>query len=225
MKKPYIIAHRYGNDLSRLAAAAEAGADYVEVDVWLQRGRLEVRHERTMGPLPFYWDKWRIWRKRGKPLPLDDVLAALPERMGVMLDLKGTERDMPEAILQALRRHGHGHPVMVSSRFWDHLPSLIDYPDILLFFSVGRPWEMWRVRRLLELRENDAICVRYGMLSADEVRDLKTKVALVSTWGINDDERLERVLEWGVDAIITDEVSIMRKIAAIRGEKPAVSLR
>ena len=26
-KRPYIIAHRYGNDLSPLAAAAEAGAD------------------------------------------------------------------------------------------------------------------------------------------------------------------------------------------------------
>ena len=219
MKKPYIIAHRYGNDLSRLAAAAGAGADYVEVDVWLHRGRLEVRHERTMGPLPFYWDKWRVWRKRGKPLLLDEVLAALPERMGVMLDLKGTERGLPEAILQSLRRHGHEHPVMVSSRFWDYLPSLADYPDILLFFSVGRPWEMWRVRPLLELRENDAICVRYGMLSAGEVRDLKSKVALVSTWGINDDGRLERVLEWGVDAIITDEVSIMRKIAGLRGEK------
>ena len=77
------------------------------------------------------------------------------------------------------------------------------------------------MRKLLELRENDAICVRYGMLSAEEVRELKTKVALVSTWGINDDERLARVLEWGLDAIITDEVSIMRKIAAIRTEKSA----
>ena len=151
------------------------------------------------------------------------MLAALPERMGVMLDLKGTERDMPEAILQSLGKHGHGHPVMVSSRFWDHLPSLIDYPDILLFFSVGRPWEMWRVRKLLDLRENDAICVRYGMLSAEEVRELKTKVALVSTWGINDEERLGHVLEWGVDAIITDEVSIMRKIAAVRTENAAAS--
>src|SRR5262245_14467475 len=171
MKKPYIIAHRYGNDLSRLAVAAEAGADYVEVDVWLHRGRLAVRHDRTMGPVSYYWEKWRVWRRSGKTLVLDDVLAALPERMGVMLDLKGTERDMPEAILQSLRRHGHGHPVMVSSRFWDHLPSLIDYPDILLFFSVGRPWEMWRVRRLRGVRERDAVCVRYGMLAAGGVRE------------------------------------------------------
>ena len=29
---------------------------------------------------------------------------------------------------------------------------------------------------------------------------------MVSTWPINDEERLARVLEWGVDAVITDEV-------------------
>jgi glycerophosphoryl diester phosphodiesterase len=132
-----------------------------------------------------------------------------------MLDLKGTARGLPDNILASLRRFGEGHPVMVSSRFWAHLPSLREYPDILLFHSVGRPWEMWRVRPLLEQRENDAICVRYQMLSAERVRELKQHVRLVSTWGINDEHRLAQVLEWGVDAVITDEVSIMRKIAAM----------
>jgi glycerophosphoryl diester phosphodiesterase len=214
--RPMIIGHRFGNDIARLREAADAGAHYVEADVWYYRGRLEVRHARTMGPIPLLWDRWWIGRRPAKQLVLDDVLAALPDGIGIMLDLKGSDRRMPEMILQALRRHGHGHPVMVSSRFWDHLPSLRDYPDILLFFSVGRPWEMWRVRPLLELRENDAICVKYSMLDADRIAELKRKVALLSTWGINDERRLGRCLEWGVDAIITDEVDIMRKITELR---------
>ena len=222
MKKPFIIAHRYGNDLSRLEAAVEAGGRLCRGRCVAARGTAGSAARAHDGAAAVLLGQVAHLATADKPLLLDDVLAALPERMGVMLDLKGTERDMPEAILQSLRRHGHGHPVMVSSRFWDHLPSLIDYPDILLFFSVGRPWEMWRVRRLLELRENDAICVRYGMLSADEVRELKTKVALVSTWGSTTTSG-SNVLAWSVDAIITDEVSIMRKIAERRLEESAAS--
>ena len=148
MKKPFIIAHRYGNDLSRLEAAVEARPTMSRSMCGCTgtAGSAARAHD---GAAAVLLGQVAHLATADKPLLLDDVLAALPERMGVMLDLKGTERDMPEAILQSLRRHGHGHPVMVSSRFWDHLPSLIDYPDILLFFSVGRPWEMWRVRRLL----------------------------------------------------------------------------
>ena len=35
------IAHRYGNGLRQLHRAEDAGADLVEADVWLYRGRLE----------------------------------------------------------------------------------------------------------------------------------------------------------------------------------------
>jgi len=217
-----IIGHRFGNNLRLLRAAADAGADYVEADVWYYRGRLEVRHARTAGRLPVLWDKWWIRRRRpNERLTLDEVLSALPDGMGIMLDLKGNDRRLPDAILDALRRHGHGHPVMVSSRFWDYLPSLREFPEILLFFSVGRPWEMWRVRPLLDERENDAVCVKYTMLDAEKVRELKTQVALVSTWGINDERRLRDCLEWGVDAIITDEVDIMRRVTDLRPPRSA----
>ena len=38
------VAHRAGNDLDRLVVALDGGADLVEADVHLRRGRLEVRH-------------------------------------------------------------------------------------------------------------------------------------------------------------------------------------
>lgn len=211
MKRPLIIGHRYGNDLSLLAAAAQAGADYVEADVWLRRGRLEVRHARTVGPLPLIWDKWWVRRRPSKQLLLGEVLRALPPGMGIMVDVKGSARGMPTALMEALTQDAADHPVMVSSRFWDHLRSLRAYPNIMLFHSVGRPWELWKVRPLLKERENDAICIRYGMLDEDRARELREDVRWLATWGINDVERLARVLEWGLDVIITDEVSIMRR--------------
>lgn len=44
---PLAIAHRAGNDLRALGAAARAGVDLIEADIWPWRGRLEVRHLKT----------------------------------------------------------------------------------------------------------------------------------------------------------------------------------
>jgi glycerophosphoryl diester phosphodiesterase len=42
-----VVAHRAGNDLARLRAALDAGADLVEADIHAFRGRLEVRHHKA----------------------------------------------------------------------------------------------------------------------------------------------------------------------------------
>lgn len=68
-----------------------------------------------------------------------------------------------------------------------------------------------RVRPLLDLRENDAVCVKYQLLDAPTVSSLKQQVSMVSTWGINDTERLHNAIDWGVDAIITDEIEIIQR--------------
>ena len=54
-----VIAHRAGNSLERLAGAG-AVADVVEADVHLFRGRLEVRHAKTLGPFPRLWERWYL---------------------------------------------------------------------------------------------------------------------------------------------------------------------
>ena len=54
------IAHRAGNSLAGMHAANELGVDVIECDVHTYRGRLEVRHLRTAGPLPFLWDKGEL---------------------------------------------------------------------------------------------------------------------------------------------------------------------
>ena len=48
---PFVVAHRAGNDLTDLRAAELLGNTVVEADVLLHRGRLEVRHPRTLGPV------------------------------------------------------------------------------------------------------------------------------------------------------------------------------
>lgn len=209
---PIVIAHRFGNSLERLRKAIAEGASYVELDVWCTRGRLEVRHEKTLGPLPIEWDRWHVRRRRRNPLLLSEVLGALPPGIGVMLDLKGSDRRLSALVLDALRRHGDANPVMVSARLWDHLGSLREHPELILFHSVGTKGQLRRVRALLGAREADAICVHYRLLDGATVRELKQHVDKLAAWPINSTDRLDRAMRWGVDAVITDSLDVVRRL-------------
>lgn len=215
--RPLTIAHRFGNDIARIREAAAAGVDMVEADVWLHRGRLEVRHEKSLGPLPFYWDRWKL-RPAWRPvLGLADMLDALPPRMGVMLDLKGRAPGFPEALLSTLERYDGDRTFMVSARLWSYLPSLRALPHLLLFHSVGTRRQLERVRPLLRDRERDAVSIHYRLLDDETVAWLRDHVHLIATWPINDEERLRRVLRWGVGAIISDDLDVLSGVAGSRG--------
>ncbi len=86
-----LIAHRAGNDPARVRAAERAGADVIEADLHLWRGELELRHLKTAGPLPVYWDRWALaapWRRFPR---LDELLASVQPETALMLDLKGSD--------------------------------------------------------------------------------------------------------------------------------------
>ena len=77
-----MIAHRAGNDPAHARSAWEAGADLIEADVWLYRGRLEVRHTKTMRGLPLLWDRWSLAPGWGPRLLLGDRYRASHPRRG-----------------------------------------------------------------------------------------------------------------------------------------------
>ena len=70
----FVVAHRAGNDLARLQEAERLGVALVEADVRLWRSRLEVRHLKTVGPLPILWDRWRLANPFARRIELRDLL-------------------------------------------------------------------------------------------------------------------------------------------------------
>ena len=56
---PAIIAHKGGNGTRDFTAAVDAGADLVETDLWVHRGRFEARHERALYPIPLLYESRR----------------------------------------------------------------------------------------------------------------------------------------------------------------------
>lgn len=83
------VAHRAANALPDLHAAVELGADVLEADVHHWRGRLEIRHAKALGPLPWHYDAGALTPISASQLLLQELLDALHQSSTLMLDLKG----------------------------------------------------------------------------------------------------------------------------------------
>ena len=116
--RPLVIAHRAGNSAEGVRAARAAGADLVEADVHLFRGRLEVRHAKTLGPLPRLWEKWYLLARDAPRPDLAAILAAVGQAPGLVLDLKGPDPRLPAALLASLAEEGVPPGTWICGRVW-----------------------------------------------------------------------------------------------------------
>jgi glycerophosphoryl diester phosphodiesterase len=216
-RRPFVVAHRFGNSLNALELAEWAGADIVEADVWPYRGRLEVRHTKTLGPLPVLWDRWSLdpgWRPR---LQLSELLAALAPDTLLMIDVKGRDPTAAARIIEALRDHRPGQPVLVCSQNWEQVDRFRHYEPALQVYSIGNGRQLRRAMRRLSNEDWDVVSIQARLLDERVVRDLKQAgVELVMTWPINTQERFERVSRFGVDGITSDDLNLIAGLAARR---------
>lgn len=208
------IAHRAGNDLARLRMAEEIGVDLIETDLWYYRGRLEVRHVKTLGPVPVLWDRWRLepgWRPR---FQLPELLAAVGERTTLFLDLKGTHPRLPVALRDALEQDHRDRPVVVCSQSWDLLDALLPCSELGIVYSVGNPRMLQSVWPRLARLRSPAVSIDQRLLSPETMRTFTERSVSVVTWTVNTEERMNELLAWGVDGIISDNFDLLRRVVA-----------
>lgn len=217
---PLAIAHRSGNHLERLQPAVAAGADLIEADIWLHRGNLEVRHLKTLGPIPILWDRWRLVSTRTSRLHLEDLLDVWPNGAELMVDIKGNEKAFPDALMKVLEEHLAGRPVTFSGRRWDLLDALKGYPKARYFPSCGSQREV--VELLGSWRDfYDAAVLRASIVTPENVEAVRDAGGPVITWPINTIEALDRVVGAGAVGVICDDLEIIRHLAAGRSGEPA----
>lgn len=208
---PLTIAHRAGNRLDRLGEALAAGVDYAEADLWLYRGRLEVRHEKTAGPLPILWDRWLLkpgWTRR---LSLEELLAAIGDGGRLLLDLKGRDEGLAEALAKALERAGAVDRVAFTSPTWSYLDRLSELlPEVTRFYTIGSLQRLAALRPRLERREIARVAIDSRMLTAEIVAELGgAGVETITTWAVETPEKAREVLAWGVRGITSDSLPLL----------------
>nr|MCW2727236.1 glycerophosphodiester phosphodiesterase [Aeromicrobium sp.] len=213
------IAHRAGNTLAGLETANLLGADVIECDVHEHHGRLEVRHLKTAGPLPFLWDKWELVPASAPRLVLAELLDADRHGTTFMLDLKGRRPSTGRAVVDLLHESGIRHPVLVCSRHWPLVDAFADVPYVRRVLSARNRGELTRLlRRLASTGPVHGVSVHRSLLDRDVVAELNRRVDVVMTWPVNDVVSLDHLLEIGVTGIISDENQVLSEL--IRRQVP-----
>ena len=217
------IAHRAGNSLAGLHAARELGADVIECDVREHRGRIEVRHLKTAGPLPFLWDTWELTSASAPRLGLTEVLEADQHDVTFMLDVKGRRTSTAELVARLLHQHAGHHPLLVCGRWWPSVDALAALPFVRPVLSARNRVELTRLRQ--RLRDADrrpyGVSVHMAMLDRAILDELRSRVEVVMTWPVNDLPALDRMLAIGVSGIISDEPHVLTALKGRRADGDA----
>lgn len=207
---PFVVAHRSGNSLNALRAAEALGVRSVEADVHRHRGRLEVRHLKTLGPVPLLWDRWKLASPWAPRLLLPELLRADDPSTELVLDLKGRDRRLAGLVLEALApRLAEGRGVTICARSWPLLEPFAGVEHVRVVHSVGNARQLARLRRRLDGRRIQGISIHECVLDSGRVRELRELADLILTWPVNTVERARELVAYGVDGLISDRPDVV----------------
>lgn len=238
---PIPFAHRGGaadgleNTVAAFRRAVEAGYRYIETDVHTTAdGRLVALHDATLdrvtdgvgriADLP--WDDVRHARVAGRePVPLfEELLETFPDvRWNV--DMKAESSLLP--LLDLIRRTGSWDRLCVGSFNETRVARAQRLAGPRLATSYG-------VKGVLGLRlrslgvpaavRRSAVCAQVpefqsGIRVVDHrfVREAHARGLRVHVWTVNEAEAMHRLLDLGVDGIMTDHIDTLRDVLKGRG--------
>ena len=207
------------NTLEALRTGIAQGCDYVEFDVLSKPdGALVLAHSALELP--------------DDVASFDEALALLAaEGVGAHVDLK--QRGLEEAVGAALRDHDLLERSLVSSLDWAALRALrryeptlrvgLSYPEdryglsgrrtfapLLAGGLAAMKWTLPRlIGRWLERAAASAAVVHRQLVTPSLIRTCHQRRAAVWAWTVNDAAEAGRLVEWGADAIITDDPRIL----------------
>ncbi|MEV7221471.1 glycerophosphodiester phosphodiesterase [Streptomyces sp. NPDC056353] len=238
---PLAFAHRGGaadgleNTLRQFRSAVEAGYRYIETDVHATRdGKLVAFHDATLdrvtdgagriADLP--WENVRHARVAGEePVPLfEELLETFPE-VRWNIDVKAEPALGP--LLELIRRHDAWDRVCVGSFSEARVVRAQRLAGPRLATSYGtrgvlglrlRSWGLPAAPRRSAVAaqvpeaQSGVRVVDHRFVRAAHARGLQVHV-----WTVNDPDRMHRLLDLGVDGIMTDHIDTLRKVMEDRG--------
>jgi glycerophosphoryl diester phosphodiesterase len=214
-----LVAHRTPRSRPACEALAAAGARIFEADVQLDdAGRIVVSHWLPWGQWGLQRDNWRVrWHTSSRRDPtLADIVAIVPERCQISLDMKEKTDDRRRRLIDALvaelpdpsrfvvcgGRPGHLGPLRAAGfRTWHSAGTVAQLQNLLALGAI----------------EDEAVSVRHSLLSRDVVAQLHQQVSTVVAWTVNDPSRAREMREFGVDGVTTDRTAVLRQLAVSGG--------
>lgn len=218
-----------GNTLQAFDAALRAGVDMIEFDVLSEHpdgsGRMLVVHD------------YEALREREPPLTLQEALAHLarPEFSEVELDVDVKLPGYAGRVVEALREAGLGERTLLSATYLSELDLVRRLaPEIRVGWSVPRArrdytahaltalpalamvkalraWLPPRAHSALRSGRLDAIMAHWRLVSAALVEAVRQGGGELYAWTVDEAPLIERMIEMGVDGIITNDPRLFSK--------------
>ena len=213
MSRPLAIAHRAGNQLHLLERAKAIGADLAELDLWLHRGRLEVRHAQTLGPLPLLRERWRPVPGWGPRLELDAVIETAGRDLRLMVDLKSPSLALSKAVVATFERRLPGAPYAVTTREWALLAPFEGSAHVRLLPSAAWLGELAALMPELGKRYR-ALSLHRTLAQPATMRELAGRGVAVYVWPVNSPAALKHARAVGAAGVNSDNLDLLAELIA-----------
>lgn len=232
-----------GNTVESFEQAVEVGVDAIEFDVlWTEDGHPSIPPDQRTGLVVAHdWGAAAAAEAAGRTLTLDDALAAFTrpplDRVTLNLDIKLPGRD--DEVVSALARHGLIARSMISTmevstlkrigevqpelslgwtvpkvtRDWLGMPKMIR-PALAMGLASVRVRMPGQVRRGLPALAVDSVWAFYGVVTPRLVETVHDAGKKLYVWTVDETERIERLLELGVDGICSNDPRLLPSGAA-----------
>lgn len=229
-----ITAHRGGarkapeNTVSALDYSMEIGADSAEIDVQETKdGALILLHDdslkRTAGVKKNVWEmtlaeigKLDVGasfheRFRGEKIPtLDEVLKFCKGRLDLNIEIKynGKNKGIVHKVVRAIRENDFSRHCVVTSMNYQFLEQIKrSAPEIRTGYIMTMTYGS-----IAGVEAADFFSVKYTYVKEDFVREAHALGKEVHAWTVNHRGDVKRLMDMGVDNIITDDPVMVRKV-------------
>ncbi|MGQ4832407.1 MAG: glycerophosphodiester phosphodiesterase [Candidatus Asgardarchaeia archaeon] len=217
-RKPLCIAHRGAfveapeNTLKSFKLAMEMGADMIELDVRLTKDRkVVVIHDDTIdrtsngsGAVRDYTlDELKQFDfGEGEKIPtLEEVFELIKGNVLVNVEIK--EMDMAKEVVEIIEKYNMADKVLISSFLH---PVLLDVKRLNPTIKTGILFTCRPVSVTNLARDARAEFVHpfYDTLDKQLIDEAHKNGLEVNVWTVDDEELMQKFIDWGVDGIITD---------------------
>ena len=242
MRRPVIFAHRGDsahapeNTMAAFRLAAAKGADAIELDAKLSAdGQVIVFHDetlqRTTDGAGRVRDKpalelqtldagWHFSEHfRGERIPLlSEVLEHLGNQLFINIELRNywTPRDgLARAVCELVKQHALEGSIMFSSFLASNLKlARRILPGVPCGLIAMRGWPgLWARSFGFSFGDCEALHPNVADTTSQQVRRVHRLKRRIHVWTVNARMQVQRLMDWGVDGIITDDPQLVLEAA------------
>ena len=216
------------NTMAAFRAAAELGADWIELDVQQTQDRqIVVMHDsnlrRTTGINRSVWELtyaeiaqmdaggWFSEEFAGEPVPLLSQVLEFAEEEGIRLNIElkptGHEFGFEESVVELIRQYDYLDRCVVTSQNYSVLERVKAYdPEVKTVYVMSVAYG-----NLLKLHAADAFSIKSINITSHMVSRLHDAEKEIYAWTVNTTGSIDKMIRLNVDNVITDNIPLAKE--------------